>query len=64
MVLQESWDDMLVEPLAQYLKFHLLLKFKVYEDLLECEWFENKLTQSFNFFIVEIVPQNTVFFVN
>lgn len=64
LVLQESRDDVLVEPLAEYLQLHLLLKFQVHEDLLECERFENKLTQSFNFFIVEIVPQDTVFFVN
>lgn len=64
LVLQESRDDMLVEPLAEDLQFHLLLKFEVDEDLLKCERFENKLTQSFDFFIVEIVPQDTVFFVN
>ena len=55
LVLQESRDDMLVEPLAEDLQFHLLLKFEVDEDLLKCERFENKLTQSFDFFIELVI---------
>ena len=64
LMLQEPRYDMLVEPLAENLQLDLLLEFEVHEDLLECERFENQLTQSFNFLVVEIVPQHTIFFVD